>query len=149
MHSTMGNGNALKYHILAWSVLKIFGGHYFAFNNKSKIVPTGPFHWKQRLYIAIKKNQYCHLADVCQMEKALLHRKEEQEEQEKIGIQRWELSFFPGRYIFFKTTRRKHFIFQSLSPQALQNVDALLSSWKIRAMITLKKFCLSEFLLSM
>ena len=30
-------------------------------------MPTGPFHWKQRLYIAIKK-QYCHLADVCQME---------------------------------------------------------------------------------
>lgn len=50
---------------------------------------------------------------------------------------------------FFKTRRRKRFIFWSLSPQALQNLDALFSSWKIRAMITLKKFYLSEFLLSM
>lgn len=101
-------------------------------------MPTGPFHWKQRLNIAIKKTV---LSSGCQMENGSVA----QERQEGGGggdrYLKVRTTFFPleDSFFFCKTTRRKHFIFQSLSPQALQNVDALLSSWKIRAMIILKK----------
>lgn len=89
------------------------------------------------------------MADICQTKDSSVAPGEERvEEEEKTGIQRWEL-LFSLEDIFFKTTRRKYFIFQSLYPQALQNINALLSSWKIRAMITSKKFYLSEYLPSM
>lgn len=72
--------------------------------------------------------QYRHIGDICQT-------KNSSAAQERgagaAGGENRHLkvrtTFFTGK-IFFKTTRRKHFIFQSLSPQALQNIVALLSS---------------------
>lgn len=89
------------------------------------------------------------MADICQIENS----SEAQERGEGGGREnrhsKVRTTFFPWLVFFFKATRRKYFIFQSLSPQALQNIAALLSGWKIRAVITLKKFYLSEFLPSM
>lgn len=96
------------------------------------------------------EKQYCHMADICQMENNSIAQERGARGRGKISHLKVRNTFFPpGRYFFFKTTRRKYFIFLPLSPQTLQNVAALLSSWKIRAMITLKKFYLSEFLPSM
>lgn len=64
MHSVTGNGDALKYHILVSNVLKIFGGHLFAFTNKSKIVPAGPLQWKQRLHLSMRKAILSHGCDL-------------------------------------------------------------------------------------
>lgn len=88
------------------------------------------------------------MADICQMENSPVAQEKGAGGGGGNRHSKVRTTFSPGRY-FFKTRRRKYFTFRSLSPQALQNVDALLSSWKIRAMITFKKFSLSEFLPSM
>lgn len=90
------------------------------------------------------------MADSCQMENgSVVQERGTGEGEGENRHSKVRTIFFSPRRHFFKTTRRKYFIFWSHSPQALQNVDALLSSWKIRAMITLKKFYLSECLPSM
>lgn len=91
------------------------------------------------------------MADICQMENSSVAQERGALGGRENRHSKVRTASFPGRYFFFffKTTRRKCFIFQSLSPKTLQNVAALLSSWKIRAVISLKKFYLSEFLPSM
>lgn len=98
------------------------------------------------------EKQCCHMADSCQMQNSSVAQERGmgggggENRHSKV---RTTFFFPPGRYFFLRQQEESILFFWSLSPQALQNVDALLSSWKIRAMITLKKFYLSEFLPSM